>query len=450
MGGTFQKAVLSAKGRRTEEPPIGWLMNLALSRPGLISLAAGFTDSATLPAAETRTIAERILNRPRSARAALQYGSTFGLDELREITARRIYELDRQAVAAAEEASPGSGAVLPAKEAYAPKRVLITNGSQQLLYLATEALCDPGDIALLEDPTYFVFLGIAQSFGLRCRGVATGPQGVEPEALEAALDRIERAGELDRVKLLYLVSYYQNPTGRSASWEAKRRVAEVLARFERKLGRPIYVLEDAAYREMGFAPGGAPSMLCAPGGPERTVYSGTYSKPFATGLRIGFGLLPPGLFETAGRLKNNHDFGTANFQQHILAEALRSGVYDAHLEVLRRRYARKARWMARAIAANFPPEAEWSPPSGGMYFWIRWPRRMRVGPGSRLFREALASDVLYVPGRFCYAKDETRKIPDREMRLSFGNATRREIEEGTARLAAAARKVLARGGCGKS
>ena len=150
---------LSELGRRTAAPPISWLMHAALSHPNLISLAAGFTDNETLPVAEVRALLDQILRSDTSGRAALQYGTTVGDHALRRLTARHLQRAD---------GAMWRGGV------YSPDRMIITSGSQQLLYMTAEALCDPRDIVLVEDPTYFVYLGILQSRGLRARGVRLG------------------------------------------------------------------------------------------------------------------------------------------------------------------------------------------------------------------------------------------------------------------------------------
>ena len=124
---------LSELGRRTAAPPISWLMKLTLDRPELISLAAGFTDNESLPVAETRALLDEVLGSPKAGRPALQYGCTLGDPALRCLTAERLRALD------------GEGAAgLPSSAPYSPDRVVITSGSQQFLYMVTEALCDPG------------------------------------------------------------------------------------------------------------------------------------------------------------------------------------------------------------------------------------------------------------------------------------------------------------------
>ena len=105
---------------------------------------------------------------------------------------------------------------------------------------------------LVEDPTYFVFLSILQSRGLRARGVRLERDGLDLAHLEAVLQRLKKSGELRRVKALYLVSYFQNPTGVTTSFEKKRGILKLLKKFERAAGHPIYLIEDAAYRELRF------------------------------------------------------------------------------------------------------------------------------------------------------------------------------------------------------
>lgn len=221
------QSALSALGRRIQPPPIAWLMQRALEDPEIVSLAAGFTDNPTLPVREVRRLLEEILRSRRTGEPALQYGTTAGLPELRELTAQRLLALDRTAV----QTAPGAS-IEP--DLYAAGRVVITNGSQQLLYLLTEALCDPGDLVLVEAPTYFVYLGIAQGAGLECRGVRRDAEGVDPADLEAVLERLHQQGDLRRLKFLYLVTYHQNPTGTSTRFTRKAAALEQLRRWEKK------------------------------------------------------------------------------------------------------------------------------------------------------------------------------------------------------------------------
>jgi 2-aminoadipate transaminase len=421
------KSPLSKLGQRTVEPPISWLMHAALSRPKLISLAAGFTDNPSLPVAETRKLLDETLRSPKTGQPALQYGITAGETNLRQLTARHLQKLD---------AAGATG------KNHSWERVMITGGSQQLLYMTLEALCDEGDIILVEDPTYFVFLSILQSRGIRARGVRLERDGLDPAHLENVLQTLKRSGELRRVKMLYLVSYFQNPTGVTTSFRKKRGILKLLKKFERAAGHPIYLLEDAAYRELRFEGPDIKSALTVRGAAERVIYTGTYSKPYAPGARIGFGLLPEPLFTSVQRIKGNHDFGTANLLQQLLAGALATGLYDRHVAKIERRYGQKARVMKQALTEHFPPNVEIWGSGGGLYFWARLPKGISAGVKSKVFQTALKNNVLYVPGELCYADDPARRKPDNEMRISFGSASENNIREGIKRLGKVLRKFV--------
>ncbi len=437
----MKNSALSALGRRSALPPISWLMQTALTRPKLISLAAGFTDNATLPVEISRKLLNEILRTPKTGRPALQYGITAGETNLRKLTARHLQKLDGDD-----------------DHAHSPGRVMITGGSQQLLYMTLEALCDEGDIILVEDPTYFVFLSILQSQGIRARGVKLDRDGIDLAHLETVLQRLKKSGELRRVKAIYLVTYFQNPTGVTTSFAKKTGALKTLKRFERFAGHPIYLLEDAAYRELCFGRDALPrvqadrqvgptialekSALTVRGAAERVIYTGTYSKPYAPGARVGFGLLPEPLYTAVLRIKGNHDFGTANLLQQLLARALETGLYDRHVAKVQKNYARKARVMKQALVEHFSKSVEIWESGGGLYFWARLPKGISAGVNSKVFQIAMKNDVLYVPGELCYANDPSRRKPDNEMRISFGSATEENIREGIKRLGTVLKKLV--------
>lgn len=396
---------LSALARRSSEPPISWLMKLALDRPDLISLAAGFTDNETLPVEEVTTLTREILSRPKTARAALQYGTTIGLPQLRHELFRRCRRQDDLAGRTTDD-------------------IIITNGSQQLLYLLTEVLCDPGDVVLVEDPTYFVYLGIVEAMGLRARGFSSIAH------LKLRLESLKRQRLLPRLKLLYLVTYHRNPTGRTWSLEEKREAMAIIKHHERAAGHSIYIVEDAAYRDLRFEGSDVPSFLTLDPRQQRVVYANTLTKPFATGLKLGYGILPPALMTPVLRAKANHDFGSSNFLQTMLARALAGGFYDRHLPQLAVAYRRKRDAMVNSLRQYFPASARYEIPQGGLYVWVELDRRITTGVRSRLFRRALDAGVLYVPGAMCYCRDPARRMPGNALRLSFAALPVARIQEG--------------------
>ena len=416
-------AHFSELGRRIEAPPISWLMEQKLKYPDLISLAAGFTDGPSLPVKVAQKIFSKLTQNNKRAMECLQYGVGSGRIRLRQQTAQHVAELD------------GSDTKHPK---YQPDRVIMTHGSQQFLYLLTEALCDKDDIVLVEAPTYFVYLGILQSFATKTKSIPMEPDGLNLESLKKTLDRLKQSGEIKKVKMLYLVSYFQNPTGITTSIEKKKAILRLVKSYEKHAGHPIYILEDAAYRELKF-PGTpeTPSCLTLPGARQRVIYSGTYSKPFATGIRVGFGFLPDPLHTIVMRIKGNHDFGTANLLQSVIEEALESGLYQAHVNQLQYRYQSKAKHMQKCIQRSFPSDIEWDSPAGGLYFWAKAPKSVSTGPQSPLFKKALKERIMYVPGVYTYANDLNMRHCDNAMRISFGNASLKDIKLGIERLGSA-------------
>jgi len=413
----------SALARRSSDPPISWLMKLALERPGLISLAVGFTDSDTLPVAEVAELTRDILARPKTARAALQYGTTAGLPQLRHALLRR------------EVGAPTS---LSGR----PDDVIITNGSQQLLYLISEVLCDPGDIVLVEDPTYFVYLGIVEALGIRAAGFSS------IENLKSKIENLKSRRLLSRLKLLYLVTYFQNPTGRTWSLEEKREGLAVVKHYERAAGHRIYILEDAAYRDLRFEGEDVPSFKSLDPRNDRVAYTNTLTKPFATGMRLGYGILPTPLMRAVLRSKGNHDFGSSNFLQSIVARVLAEGVYDRHLPQIAAAYRRKRDVMVEEL--NKVGQASCLSPRGGLYIWVQLVPPIHTGLRSRFFRRALDAGVLYVPGELCFCRDPSRRAPQNTLRLSFGAPSAEQIRRGIRMLAQAlALLLLFLGGCGK-
>ena len=424
--------ILSTRATRTGDQPIGFLIATAFANPHIISLAAGLVDYETLPSPETRELMKELLTDDAVGRARLNYGTTLGLPGLRQSLLQHLAKLDGQTI---EEFNAS------------PEQVVITNGSQQLLALLTEALVDPGDIVITGWPSYFVYTGVLVTAGADVRCVDMDENGMVPEQLEKVLADIERAGELHRVKIVYIVDYHDNPTGTTLSEERRPAILQIVRKYSST--HRILLLEDAAYRELTFE-GEPPRSIRryesdASENSHQVALLQTFSKPFAPGFKVGYGLLPRELIEKIGLLKDNLDFGTANMSQHLVYRAMTSGLYDRHVQVLRRRYHEKAKCMLSALAQYLgdflPGQTHWTHPHGGLYVWLTLPEYIdttRTGP---LFEQAIREGVLYVPGSYCYGPDPSRRVPRNTIRLSFGTATLEHIHQGIERLANAIRKV---------
>ena len=406
----------SALGRRVAPTAIARLMSSALENPRLLSLAVGFTDNATLPVEPFRAAVETLTRRAGSPEF-LQYGTNEGRPLLRAQIAARIARAEGW----------------PAERA-AADQILVGNGSQQILYLAAQVLCDPGDILLLDRPSYFVFLEMLQGLGIEVRTIPTAADGrFDLPALEQALGRWRASGELARIRGVYFVSYFANPSGPTDGEAEKRGLARMLAAHD----RVVPVIEDAAYREMGFTGTSAvPSVLALPDWePFPRLYAGTLTKPFATGLKIGYGCCTDAEWRAKMlHAKAGQDFGSANLPQAVLEEVLGNGAFDAHLHLIRAGYARKMRVLHEALLAGGRAQAgwRWAVPEGGLYLWLTAPRGLDLGGGSEFFRACVAEGVLYVPGELCYGDAPERNT----VRLSFGVLAESELREAARRFCA--------------
>ena len=410
-----------------KDQAISFLMQQAVENRDVISLAAGLVDEASLPVTECQQSLAGLFADEARARAALQYGTTAGADGLRE---QLRLHLARQEHCPVDRLSVDSG------------RFVLTTGSQQLLALVADALFDPGDICLVAAPTYFVFLGVLNGVGARAIAVDTDEHGMKTDALESELARLETAGELPRVKLIYLVSYYENPSGVSLATNRRREVVEIARRWSKH--QRLFVLEDAAYRELRYDGEDQPSIWGCDETRDTVILAQTFSKSFSPGVRVGYGVLPRELVGPVCDLKGNDDFGSANLNQHLLASVLASDRYVSHVDQVRAAYRAKRDAMLQALDREFQgmPGVNWLRPDGGLYVWLSLPDPIETGFASRMFHLAAKSHrVMYVPGELCYPTGSPRQRRN-QMRLSFGVQNVAGIAEGIKRLAAAVRERL--------
>jgi 2-aminoadipate transaminase len=418
---------LSQRVAWSEGQPISDLMSRALANPDLISLAAGFVDQQSLPVEATGRALDALWRDQDAAQAALQYGTTPGFPPLREAILARCLRADGQGL-------DDSGVSI--------EQTVITAGSNQLLHLIGESLLDPGDFVLCAAPTYLVFLGTLANLGARAVGIATDPFGVIPAALEDELRHMERMGQLPRVKAIYLVSYFDNPCGVTMPATRRAEIVQIAKRWSTK-GK-IHIIEDVAYRDLRYEGADVPSLRSYDPEGETVILAGTFSKCFSPGIRVGWGILPRHLVPPVCNQKGNIDFGSPNFNQHLMAKVLELDLLDGHIQHVRASYQEKRdamlsaadRWLSRL------PALAWMHPHGGLYVWAEVPESIDTGPGGALFDRSIQEGVLYVPGQFCYAP-WGQPVPRNRMRLSFGVQSTDRIERGIAALARAVEHVLA-------
>jgi 2-aminoadipate transaminase len=397
-------------------------MSLMLENPKLLSIAAGFTDTHTLPEPAVQAAVAALAKREGDPEY-LQYGTNQGRHTLRALLAERLIAFETLSEVEAEAVR---------------KNFFITNGSQQALYLAMQVLCDPGDIVLVDRPSYFVYLEMLTGLGVQARSLPVDTEGrIDGPALRTLLTDLRKRDELSRLKAVYFVSYFSNPSARSLDEVEKNDLATALLNE----GVTVPVIEDAAYRELYYEqPHPARSVLSLPAWSTfPKLYLSTLTKTFASGLKVGYGTSSDAaLLAKMLHVKGHHDFGTANYNQAILEEVLMKGGLDAQLAVLRPSYMRKMRALHEALIVGGLPSLGWSwaVPKGGLYLWLRAPEALDTRLDSAFCHACVEAGVLYVPGDLCFGDD----VPMNYIRLSFGVLDESDLAEAGRRFSGVAKR----------
>ncbi len=374
-----------------------------LGKPGIISFAGGFPDSAMFDVEGIREASARAL--AEEPGAALQYGATEGYDPLREQLAGFM----------AGKGVPG----------VAPQHLIVTTGSQQALDLVGKTLIGQGDKVIVEGPT---FLATIQCFRLYGADLVSAP--IDAHGVQT--DRLEQLIAEHRPKLVYLIPTFGNPSGAMLSLERRRRVLELAVKYQ------TVIVEDDPYGDLYFGEAPPPSLLAlssqVPGSREQLVHCGSLSKVLSPGLRVGWMIAPPELLAKATMCKQFSDAHTSTFAQATAAHYLKAGRMPATLARVRGVYAERARAMGDALRRDLGDALAFTQPGGGLFIWARLTGAGgRVADGNAFARQAIEQGVAFVPGApfFCAEPDPAT------LRLSFATANVDKIREGVGRLARA-------------
>ncbi len=372
---------LARRTSRMNASAIRELLKLT-ERPGVISLAGGLPSPEGFPLDALREASARVWrDQPREA---LQYAPSEGYAPLREWVAAELQTRGLRAQAS---------------------QVLVTTGSQQGLDLAGKVLIDPGMAVATESPTYLGALQAFAPYEPTWQILSRDEQGPTVQTLQAARE----------ARLAYLVPSFQNPTG--STIDSVRRAE--LARAAECLGMPI--VEDDPYGELWYDT--PPPASIASHWPEGTIYLGSFSKVLAPGLRLGYLVAPQRVFPRLLQAKQAADLHSPGLNQRIVYEAVRHGMLERHLPVLREHYRKRRDAMQAALVQHLPPECRWTRPQGGMFFWITLPEHVDA---TALLPQALQAGVAYVPGA-AFHPAATRH---HTLRLSFATVAPSSIEAG--------------------
>ena len=375
-----------------------------LGKPGIISFAGGFPDSAMFDVEGIREAAARAL--AEEPGGALQYGATEGYNPLREQLAQFM----------------GSKGV-----AVEPEELIVTTGSQQALDLIGKTLVDPDAKVIVEAPTFLATIQCFRLYGAQVVGAPIDAVGVQVDRLEALIAE-------HRPRFVYLIPTFGNPSGATLSLERRRRILELAVRTR------TVIIEDDPYGDLYFGEAPPPSLLSlsaqVPGSRDWLVHCGSLSKVLSPGLRVGWMIAPAPLLARATMCKQFSDAHTSTFAQATAAQYLRAGRMPATLAKVRSVYAERARVRGERLAAELGDAVSYTQPGGGLFFWARLTgARGQLADANQLARQAIDRGVAFVPGAPFFAHD-----PDvATLRLSFATVGTDKIQEGVARLGQALR-----------
>jgi DNA-binding transcriptional MocR family regulator len=374
-----------------------------LGKPGIISFAGGFPDSAMFDVEGIREAVNLALTQ--EAGGALQYGATEGYNPLRQQLASFM---------------TGKGASDVAAE-----NLIVTTGSQQALDLLGKTLISPGDKVIVEGPTFLATIQCFRLYGAELVSAPIDGQGVK-------VDELEQLIVANAPKFIYLIPTFGNPSGAMLNLERRKKVLELAVKYN------VLVVEDDPYGDLYFGDAPPPSLLnlsaTVPGSRELLVHCGSLSKVLSPGLRVGWMIAPAELLAKATMCKQFSDAHTSTFAQATAAQYLQAGRMPATLAKVRSVYAERAQAMGDALRSDLGEAIEFVQPQGGLFVWARLTGAGgKVADGNQLAQRAIEKGVAFVPGTpfFCANPDHAT------LRLSFATADVAKIREGIARLAQA-------------
>ncbi|MFM8447658.1 MAG: PLP-dependent aminotransferase family protein, partial [Candidatus Nanopelagicaceae bacterium] len=373
------------------------------SRPEIVSLAGGMPNLSALPMDMMAEVVRDLV--ATNGTEALQYGSGQGHPLLRE----QICE-----VMALEGIRAN------------PDDVIVTTGSQQALDLISRIFIDPGDVVLVEAPSYVGALGTFSQYQAAPVHVETDNDGMVPAALVEAIKSVRSAGR--KIKFLYLIPNYQNPTGVMLSADRRTEILEICAREE------IFIVEDNPYGLLGFDRPSPNAMRAQDS--ENVIYLGSFSKTIASGLRVGWALVPQSIKDKLVIASESSILCPSNFTQLTISSYLKDQPWRDQIASFVDLYRVRRDAMLETLEAHFPKEATWTKPGGGFYVWVTLPPEIDT---KAMVPKAIVAKVAYVPGSAFYADG----FGSWQMRLSYCHPTPERIREGVKALGAVVKQELA-------
>jgi DNA-binding transcriptional MocR family regulator len=370
-----------------------------LGKPGIISFAGGFPDSAMFDVEGLKEASNKALTEEPGG--ALQYGATEGYEPLRSQLASFMktkgVDVD-------------------------PSGLIVTTGSQQALDLLGKTMISPGDKVIVEGPTFLATIQCFRLYGAQLISAPIDANGVKTDELEKLIAE-------HKPKFVYLIPTFGNPSGAMLTLERRKKVLELAVKYQ------TLIVEDDPYGDLYFGEAPPPSILAlskdVPGSRELLAHCGSLSKVLSPGLRIGWMIAPPELLAKATMCKQFSDAHTSTFAQATAAQYLKSGRMPGTLAHVREVYGQRAQAMGAALKCELGDAVSFTQPAGGLFFWARLTgANGKLADANELAKRAIEKLVAFVPGAPFFAEK-----PDvATLRLSFATADVAKIEEGVKRL----------------
>ena len=366
------------------------------SRPEVVSLAGGMPNISGLPLDVVGGAIADLM--AQHGETALQYGSGQGVPALRE----QITEV-----------------MAPEGITAHPDDIVVTVGSQQAVDLVTRVFCDPGDVVLVEAPSYVGAIGVFRSFQCDIVHVAMDADGLVPDALRQAIAAVRASGRT--IKFLYTIPNFHNPAGVSMSLPRRAEVLEICH------DAGVLILEDNPYGLLGFDGDPVPALRAEEA--EGVIYLGSFSKTFSPGIRVGWALAPHAVREKLVLAQESATLCPPAFNQMVVSEYLRQHDWQGQIKQLIEMYRERRDAMMQALEDLMPPGCSWNKPAGGFFVWVTLPPGIDA---KAMLPRAVTARVAYVPGTAFFADG----FGSSSLRLSFCYPTPERIREGVRRLAA--------------
>lgn len=357
----------------------------------IYSFAGGYPSAETFPLDEIRDTMSEVIDR--YAGKAFQYGATQGVPELREAVAARY--------------------------GVSVERVQITSSSQQGIDVCTRVLVDPGDVILTSSPSYLGALQSFRSYRADIRGVAHDDDTDAFRAeYEKMIAQVEAEGK--RVKFLYMIPDFQNPSGESLTLREREMLVSLAQEHD------FLIVEDSPYRELRYEGEHIPAMYSLD--PDRVIHLGSFSKIFAPGFRLGWAIAHPDILDKIYVCKQSLDLCPPIFDQYVAAEFLKSGRLDANLKKSIELYRSKRDLLLSLLEEHMPEGISWTHPEGGLFLFLTMPEGFDA---VKFYDKALDAGVAYVAGEFFHPDGSGKNT----MRLNFSFMSPERIREGVKLLA---------------